>query len=203
MPLSTDWGNKILQVTSPTTEVSGQDLHDFIEDQMASPEGALYEDILKPEGKIEDPTNPGIFSQIILVLDSAWQIQFWQGSGYTKVFGAKIVGGVNDQPLKATGAAGDISVLESPVDGVTVAVGSGLDANQDTKLTRVHDLLDNIEGTYDHQEVMRILLAAMAGKLSGADTGNIKVRDVADLKDRITMTTSEDGNRLTVVLDVS
>jgi hypothetical protein len=123
MPLTIDYGNEIIGITSPTTSVDGQTLHDFIEDNMASPEGLLYDDILQPEGKIEDPTNPGIYSQIIIVLNSPWQIQFWQGSGYTRIYGAKIVGGLNDEPIKATGAAGDITVLESPVDGVTVATG--------------------------------------------------------------------------------
>ena len=121
-----DYANKLILVTSPTTEVDAQTLHDFVEDELAKPPGLQYPDdenpILKPEGKIEDPSNPGIFSQIILILNSLWQIQFWGGSGYTRIYGGKIVGGVSDQPLKATGTAGDISVLESPVDGVYVKV---------------------------------------------------------------------------------
>ena len=92
---------------------------------MASPVGLIRSAILSPEGKIEDPTNPGVFSQIILVLQSPWQIQFWGGSGYTRVYGGKIVGGLSDRPMKATGTAGDITVLESPVDGVYVAGEGG------------------------------------------------------------------------------
>jgi hypothetical protein len=126
VPLTIDWDSSIINVTSPTVAVAGQDLHDFIEDAMASPEGLLYGDILKPEGKIEDPTNPGVYSQIILLLNSPWQIQFWAGSGYTRLYGAKLVGGLSDQPMKATGTAGDITVLESPVDGVTVVSGSAV-----------------------------------------------------------------------------
>lgn len=126
MGLAIDWYNSIISVTSPTVSVSGQDLHDFVEDEMAAPVGMLYADILKPEGKIEDPTNPGVYSQIILILNSPWQIQFWPGSGYTRIYGAKIVGGLADEPMKATGTAGDITVLESPVDGVTVVSGSGI-----------------------------------------------------------------------------
>lgn len=126
MGLNIDWGNKIVQITSPTTSVDAQALHDFIEDQMATPRGMTEADILSPEGKIEDPTNPGVYSQIIIILSSLWQIQFWGGSGYTRIYGGKIVGGVGDQPLKATGTANDITVLESPVDGVTVVSGSGI-----------------------------------------------------------------------------
>ena len=134
MPLTIDWHNSIINITASTVSVDMQTLHDFIEDTMATPCGLAYKNIISPEGKIEDPSNPGVYSQIIVILSSTWQIQFWQGSGYTKIYGGKLVGGVNDQPVKATGYAGDITVLESPVDGVTVASGSGLSTEENTKL---------------------------------------------------------------------
>jgi len=134
MPLVIDWPNSIVSITSPTVSVDMQTLHDFIEDRMATPCGLTCENIISPEGKIEDPSNPGVYSQIIIILSSTWQIQFWQGSGYTRIYGGKLVGGVNDQPIKATGYAGDITVLESPVDGVTVVSGSGLSTEQNDKL---------------------------------------------------------------------
>ena len=125
MGLQTDWGNQIVEITSPTTSVDMQVLHDFIEDEMATPRGMTEADIINPEGKIEDPSNPGVFSQIIVILNSPWQIQFWGGSGYTRIYGGKLVGGLADEPLKATGTANDISVLESPVDGLAVVVETG------------------------------------------------------------------------------
>jgi len=137
MGLQIDYFNHIVEITSPTTDEDMQTVADFIEDQMATPRGLTEDDIIKPEGKIEDPSNPGIFSQIIVLLNSPWQLQFWQGSGYTRLYGGKLVGGLNDQPIKATGAAGDITVLESPVDGVTVASGSGLSAEQDEVLNKL------------------------------------------------------------------
>ena len=150
MPLSIDAFNKLMLVTSPTTDVDAQTLHDFVEDYMASPLGVLTDgvwpgfagqgDILNPQGKIEDPSNPGVFSQIILIIHPEWQIQFWGGSGYTRIFGGKLVGGVADQPFKATGTAGDITVLESPVDGVTVATQLG--ATQNTQIDEIHTRFD-------------------------------------------------------------
>lgn len=125
MGLAIDWAGQVVQVTSPTVVVTAQELHDFVEDAMASPEGLTQEDILLPEGKIEDPGNPGVYSQIILVFNSPWQVQFWGGSGYTQIIGGKLVGGLADEVLKATGTAGDISVLVSPVDGITVIEGGG------------------------------------------------------------------------------
>jgi hypothetical protein len=211
MPLQLDYFNKLILVTSPDTETTVQVLADFIEDQMASPEGMVSDgvnwdfrgDVARPEGKLEDANNPGVFTQIILQLNPDWQLQFWGGSGYTTIRGGKLIGGLNGEVIKATGTAGDVTVLETQVDGTVVATGSGLDAGQDTKLTRIHDLLDIIEGTLDHQEVMRILLAAAAGQVAGANTTNVTIRDQADTKDRIDATVDEYGNRTAVTVDAS
>lgn len=130
MPLLINSFEKLIQISSPDTDVDAQTLADFIEDYMATPVGMMNDgvwpgfagqgDIINPLGKIEDPAQPGVFSQIIIFIHPEWQIQFWGGSGYTRIFGGKIVGGVGDEPMKATGTAGDITVLESPVDGLTV-----------------------------------------------------------------------------------
>jgi hypothetical protein len=60
-----------------------------------------------------------------------------------------------------------------------------------------------IESGYTALASMRIMLSALAGKLSGAATTTIKVRDVTDAKDRITATVDTDGNRSSVTLDGS
>ena len=139
MPLTIDWDEQLIKITSPTTEVDAQTLHDFIEDQMATPEGMCYGDIIQPEGKVEDPVNPGVYSQIIIILNSPWQIQFWGGSGYTRIYGGKLVGGLADEVIKASGTAGDVTVLESPVDGLTVQSGvSGLTPSESTQLDELY-----------------------------------------------------------------
>lgn len=60
-----------------------------------------------------------------------------------------------------------------------------------------------VDGSYDFQEMMRLIFAACCGKSSGGGTTTLKFRDSADSKDRITATVSEDntGNRIDVVLD--
>ena len=44
-------------------------------------------------------------------------------------------------------------------------------------------------------------MSALGGLLSGADTTNIKMRDMADTKDRIDATVDADGNRTSITLD--
>jgi len=134
MPLQLDYFNKLVLVTSPDTTATVQAISDFIEDQMAAPEGMLSDgvnwdfrgDVARPEGKLEDANNPGVFTQIILQINPDWQVQFWGGSGYTTIRGGKVIGGLNGEVIKATGTAGDVTVLETQVDGTFVATSSGI-----------------------------------------------------------------------------
>lgn len=157
MPIVLDYVNELILITSPDTEVDGQTLHDFVQDEGVTPEGSLHPyinladpnadtEILYPDGKIEDANNPGVFSQIILRLNERWQIQFWGGSGYTRIFGAKFVGGVGGEVMLATGTGGDITVLESPVDGTVVGLSQiWTTAEKDAALAWSRKSSDNAE----------------------------------------------------------
>lgn len=60
-----------------------------------------------------------------------------------------------------------------------------------------------IEPTYTAEEVMRIMSAALDGKLSGAETTTVRIRDVNDTKDRVVATVDADGNRTAVTYDAT
>jgi len=146
MPFQLDYFNKLFLITNPDTTATVQAIADYIEDQMASPVGMLSDgvnwdfrgDVARPEGKLEDANNPGVFTQIILQFNPDWQVQFWGGSGYTSIRGGKLIGGLGGEVIKATGTAGDVTVLETQVDGTFVAAGSGLSALQETQLEELH-----------------------------------------------------------------
>lgn len=95
----------------------------------------------------------------------------------------------------------DIDVDFPEIEIRTVAVGSGLDAGQDTKLTNIDSLLSSIEGSFDHREAMRLVMSVLMGKVSGAGTGTETFRDTTDAKDRVVVTVDASGNRTVVVLD--
>jgi len=165
MPIVIDYVQELILFTSPTILAEGQTVHDFVQNASVIGEGLLHPwidqldpqedtEILYPEGKIEDPGNPGIFSQIILKINPRWQMQFYAGSGYTRIFGAKFVGGLGGEPMKATGTAGDITVMESPVDGVTVEVGSGVTAQ---------DIID-----ISDESARKTWLIGVSGAISGS-----------------------------------
>jgi uncharacterized protein YodC (DUF2158 family) len=53
------------------------------------------------------------------------------------------------------------------------------------------------------EQVLKLCLAALAGKLSGAGTTTVTIRAADDSKDRITATVDGDGNRTAVTLDAA
>jgi hypothetical protein len=65
------------------------------------------------------------------------------------------------------------------------------------------DRSNGVETSYTPRQTLRLLLASQAGKVSGAATTTIAIRDVNDAKDRITATVDADGNRTAITTDVS
>ena len=65
----------------------------------------------------------------------------------------------------------------------------------------IHD--EVVDGTLTMRESLRLANSANAGKVSGAGTVTVRIRDVADTKDRVVATVDADGNRTTVTRDVT
>ena len=65
------------------------------------------------------------------------------------------------------------------------------------------DLTNGVETNLTPRQWMRLVAAALGGKISGADTTLMKIRDTNDTKDRITAVVDEPGNRLVITLDLS
>ncbi|MEI7635882.1 MAG: hypothetical protein WCJ37_01140 [Syntrophus sp. (in: bacteria)] len=58
-----------------------------------------------------------------------------------------------------------------------------------------------IEGDHTAQDILRYLLSFIGGKATGGGTANPVFRSTGDVKDRISMTVDENGNRTQVILD--
>ena len=65
----------------------------------------------------------------------------------------------------------------------------------------IESALTDIESGYDAGELLRIILAAVAGKGGDNGSGTYRYRDMADTKDRIVATTDGQGNRTSVTVD--
>lgn len=65
------------------------------------------------------------------------------------------------------------------------------------------DRTSGIESSFTLRQALRLILAASAGKLSGAATTSVVIRDVNDTKNRITAIVDADGNRSAVTTDAT
>jgi hypothetical protein len=65
------------------------------------------------------------------------------------------------------------------------------------------DRLDAIETGYTPRKALRLMLAALAGKLSGAGGATVSIRNVTDTKTRIQAAVDAVGNRTALTLDAS
>jgi hypothetical protein len=118
----------------------------------------------------------------------------------------------------ATGGGDDLYCVNADATIPTVTTVTGLAAGSITAAAiatgaidadaldadAVDEILDEvIEGSITLRQAVRVLLAAAAGKLAGAGTTGITIRDQADTKNRISATVDAAGNRSAVTLDVS
>jgi hypothetical protein len=61
---------------------------------------------------------------------------------------------------------------------------------------------NQVEGTYTAEQIMRLMAAVLAGKVSGAGTGTEVFRAVNDSTDRVTISVTPEGNRTKVIANV-
>lgn len=105
----------------------------------------------------------------------------------------------------------DAILVDTGTDGVVVAVGGigatafaagAIDAAA-LNSSAVDEILDDTIGdtTITLRQAMRIMVAVLVGKLSGAATTNILIRNAADDKNVVDATVDVDGNRTVVTLN--
>lgn len=86
--------------------------------------------------------------------------------------------------------------LTSSTVGLAVTVGTGA---ADVILDRAN----GVETGFTLRQSGRLMLSALAGKLSGGATTTVVIRDVNDTKDRITATVDANGNRTATTYDLT
>lgn len=103
-------------------------------------------------------------------------------------------------------AGSDLLDVAPSATDVRAAVGLA-SANLDTQIAAVPAALldgaNDIETGWSLRKALRVILASCAGKLSGAASTTVTIRNVTDSKTRITATVDGDGNRTAVSHDNS
>jgi hypothetical protein len=131
----------------------------------------------------------GTFIPAYIYITNGWTIRPQEADQTLNVFNGILLREGGGDPFEDTVGAFTVRInYQQPVQAITVP---GL-------------ILDEfVETSYTMKQAIRLMLAAMSGKLSGAPAGPILIRDVNDTKDRITATVDANGNRTAVTTDVS
>jgi hypothetical protein len=99
---------------------------------------------------------------------------------------------------------GDIALIKAKTDNLPAAPAAVSDVpTANAVADALLDRADGVQASWTLRQALRIVLAALGGKVSGADTTTITFRDPGDTKNRIVATVDGSGNRSSVTYDVS
>ena len=115
---------------------------------------------------------------------------------------AAIKAKTDNLPASPAAVGSAMTLADGAVTAAKVATGA-IDA--DALAADAIDLIldEVVEGTLTMRQMLRIMLAALAGKSAGGGTTTITFRDVADTKNRISATIDANRNRTSVTRDGS
>lgn len=116
---------KLINITSPTTTITVQQLHDACRAWEHDPINLDEAKIIDSSGKKD--MGGGVISGIIMSLSTLWRIKFWSGVGVGIIKDGTVVptSGYNGTPIEPTGG-NDTIVLNNQIGGVISVVGSGV-----------------------------------------------------------------------------
>ena len=93
------------------------------------------------------------------------------------------------------------TVIKSIVSANSLTTSSSGESGSSLTAGEVWDLANGIEPSLTPRQALRLIAAALAGKLTGADGTTITIRDVGDTKNRIIATVDASGNRTSITTD--
>ena len=199
-----DWDTKIITVDqSDLTLVTGT-LYELDTDWLRLQLKALEDDeegIVFPDTHRHNTevTVAGVTYARVFEIINGYTVLFTPPSHYT----VRLAGSNNNIFAEDVFVPTMVSVIGQNAAGLIVSVqGSGVTAQD--KLDIAAEVWDSaLDGAFTAEELVRLMSAVLAGKLSGAAGPTVTIRDLNDTKDRVVATVDSDGNRTDVTLDGS
>jgi len=199
MAISVNWATKVIYVPQAYLAFVSGSLYELDVDQFRldlkdiedSEEGMSFPDTHRHNTEV---MLSGVVYARTLEIINGYMVEFENGQYTVRCVGA-------NHNLGDVKVGNSVSLIIGNAAGLIVKVsGSGV-TEQDKLDIADRVWSEEVEGAYTAAQVQRLMAAALAGKVSGAPGGPIKIRDLNDNKDRIAATVDEDGNRLTITLD--
>lgn len=196
MPISVDWPNKLISVPQSYLTLVGGTLYDLDTDAFRldlrsledSDEGMPWPRTHRHNTEV---TVAGVTFARTIEIINGYQVEFEDGQYTVRLVGSNnnifdVEGGVLVQ--------NQVQVIPGNSAGLIVTSSGGV--------TPAQVWQREIETGFTAEELMRLMAAALAGKVSGAAGTTVTIRDVTDSVSRIVATVDADGNRTAITHDV-
>lgn len=146
-------------------------------------------------------TAAGLVDLTQAAADKVWSTAARVLTAGTNIVLAKGVGVTGFNDILATDVWAAATRTLTSIDKTGYSLTSG---ERDAIAAALLDLVDAIEAGLTPRQALRIIAAAVAGKISGAAGPTVTIRNpVADTKDRIQATVDADGNRTAITYDLT
>jgi hypothetical protein len=179
-----DGAERLISLTLGTVVLDVKDVYSrWKEWMLGTDEGKNARAFLSVGG---DPISAGTEIPAYVYLANGWRIRPQEADHTLEVTnGVLLVDGGGDPFVDTIGAFTVRINYQQPVQAISVGLTS------------------EVEPGFDVQAALRLMLAALVGKLSGAPAGPVLIRDVNDTINRIAANVDADGNRTSVTKDIS
>jgi hypothetical protein len=196
MAVIIDGANRLFILTPGTTNINVKDVYSRWKDWVLSGEANWLPAFSESVGG--NPIDPGAGTSIpaYLFLINGWRFRPHEADHTLSVTGGVLLVEGGGDPFLDT--LGDFTVrinYQQPVQAITVSTGGS------AAITPAQIWQYLIEGDKSAEEFLRLIGAALAGKIAGGNTNTITIRSVIDHKDRIVASVDQHGNRTSVALD--
>lgn len=150
MGINVDFYQEVVYITSPTTNVTVQELYDAMRAAEDTEEGLAFGAPVKSvtdgfvDGEGEADVGGGFTNPLTITLDSNWYIEFWDGVSLGTVADGNISGGKDSRPIRCAIGSADTALVIGAERGI---VASGALTSGD-----IDDIADAVwdEVTADH-----------------------------------------------------
>ena len=201
MSYTFDGPNKLIILSLGTTTMSVRDVWSRWVDWSALSDNSKYLPAFVTVGGDDIDPGAGTTIPIYAFLLNGWKIKPQEADHTLAVTdGILLVDGGGD-PFVNTDDEFVVRInYQQPVQAISFATGGGTAPTAEQVAQAVWGSF--LIGSITAAQLIQVVSAALAGKLSGAGTALVKIRDLEDTRDLITAAVDSNGNRLTVTIDL-
>lgn len=200
MAITFDGPSKRIILSSGTVSLGVRDLWSRWADWQALSDNSKFLPAMTNVGGNDIDAGAGTKIPIYAFLLNGWRIRPQEASHTLNVSdGVLLVDGGGDPFVNTLGSYVVRVNYQQPVQAISFSTDGGGGGS----LTAAQVWEHIIEGALSAEDIVRVLLGVMAGRVTGAGTGVERFRDQANTKDRVVSTVDVDGNRTSVVLDAT